>query len=53
MNIGDLIDYSQRKKKTLGDLIQETLELMEIHGGDVYIIKLGCIHKYKIYDTYL
>lgn len=44
-NIGDHIDYNQRKKKTLGDLIQETLELMEIHGGDViYIIILGCFY---------
>lgn len=34
-NIGDQIDYSQRKKKNLGDLINETLEIMEINGGDV------------------
>jgi hypothetical protein len=34
-NLGDKIDYAQRKKKNLGDLIQETLELMEINGGDV------------------
>ena len=44
-NIGDHIDYNQRKKKSLGDLIQETLELMEIHGGDViYNINLGCFY---------
>jgi hypothetical protein len=36
--LGDLIDYGQRKKKNLGDLIQETLEIMETHGGDVRII---------------
>eukprot|EP00744_Colponema_vietnamica_P004121 GILI01006202.1.p1 GENE.GILI01006202.1~~GILI01006202.1.p1 ORF type:complete len:230 (+),score=55.24 GILI01006202.1:102-791(+) len=37
-NIGDQIDYSQRKRQNLGDLIQETLELLEIHGGeDAYI----------------
>jgi len=35
MNLGDLIDYSQRKKLTLGDLIQETLELFEQTGGEV------------------
>jgi len=33
--LGDHIDYAQRKKKNLGDLIQETLEIMEINGGDV------------------
>lgn len=37
-NIGDKIDYSQRKGQCVGDLIQETLELMEKHGGeDAYI----------------
>ena len=30
INIGDHIDYGQRKKKNLGDLIQETLEIMEM-----------------------
>lgn len=34
-NLGDGIDYAQRKKKNLGDLIQETLEVMEMNGGDV------------------
>ncbi len=45
-NLGDKIDYAQRKKKNLGDLIQETLEFMEINGGDVIIalICLGCIY---------
>ena len=38
MNIGDKIDYSQKLNKNLGDLIQETLELFEKHGGeDAYI----------------
>lgn len=35
INIGDKIDYGQRKKKNLGDLIQETLEIMEMNGGEV------------------
>jgi len=39
-NIGDEFDYGQRKKKNLGDLIQETLEEMEKKGGDVI---LNCI----------
>ena len=36
MNVGDKIEYGQRKKKNIGDLIQETLEVMETHGGDVF-----------------
>ena len=34
-NLGDAIDYSQRKRLNLGELIQETLELFEQTGGDV------------------
>jgi len=38
VNIGDKIDYGQKLNKNLGDLIQETLELFEKHGGeDAYI----------------
>lgn len=38
VNIGDKIDYSQRKNENLSDLIQETLEILEKHGGeDAYI----------------
>jgi len=38
LNLGDKIDYSQRKNENLGDLIQETLEVFEKHGGeDAYI----------------
>ena len=38
VNIGDKIDYAQKLNKNLGDLIQETLELFEKHGGeDAYI----------------
>ncbi len=37
-NLGDKIDYSQKKNDNIGDLIQETLELFEKHGGeDAYI----------------
>jgi hypothetical protein len=38
INIGDKIDYSQRKKKNLGDLINQTLEMMEQTGGEVLFI---------------
>lgn len=40
VNIGDLIDYGQRKKKVLGDLIQETLEIMEMNGGEDAFINI-------------
>lgn len=51
-NLGDKIDYSQRKNTTLGDLIEETLQIMEKYGGDVikfiffnyiYHNLIGCI----------
>lgn len=38
VNIGDRIDYGQQKKTNVGDLITETLELLEQYGGeDAYI----------------
>lgn len=38
LNLGDKIDYAQRKNENLSDLIQETLEVLEKHGGeDAYI----------------
>merc|ERR1712129_673159 len=40
LNLGDGIDYSQQKRKTLGDLITETLELFEIHGGEDAFINI-------------
>lgn len=37
-NLGDNMDYSQRKRMNIGELIDETLELFEVHGGeDAYI----------------
>jgi hypothetical protein len=39
-NLGDKIDYSQRKSQNLGDLIQQTLELFEIHGGEDAFINI-------------
>lgn len=35
VSIGDNIEYSQRKRMNLGDLITETLELFEQTGGEV------------------
>lgn len=44
VNIGDRIDYGQQKRGNVGDLIDETLELFELHGGeDAFInIKYMC-----------
>nr|CCD13141.1 unnamed protein product [Trypanosoma congolense IL3000] len=37
-NIGDRIDYSQTKRQNISDLINETLNLLELYGGeDAYI----------------
>lgn len=40
INIGDSIDYSQQHRMNLGNLIQETLELFEIHGGEDAFINI-------------
>lgn len=39
-NIGDRIEYSQRKQLVLGDLIQQTLEMFETHGGEDAFINI-------------
>ena len=39
-NTGDKIDYSQRKNSNLGELIQETLEMLEVHGGEDAFINI-------------
>jgi hypothetical protein len=39
-NIGDKIDYGQRLRNNLGELIDETLEIFEIHGGDDAFINI-------------
>lgn len=37
-NCGDGIDYSQQKRENLGTLIDETLAVLEVHGGsDAFI----------------
>ena len=37
---GDAIDYAQQKRKTLGDLITETLEMLEVNGGEDAFINI-------------
>ena len=39
-NIGDKIQYAQRKGLILGDLIQQTLEMFETHGGEDAFINI-------------
>merc|ERR1712217_505059 len=40
LNIGDAIDYAQRKRMNLGELIEETLEIFEVHGGEDAFINI-------------
>jgi hypothetical protein len=40
VNIGDKVYYGQRKRQNIGDLISETLELMEIKGGADALINI-------------
>lgn len=48
-NIGDSIDYGQRRRMNLGELIDETLEILEKSGGEDAFINI----KYMIptYET--
>lgn len=39
-NIGDGIEYSQRKRSVIGDLVNETLEKFERHGGEDAFINI-------------
>eukprot|EP00931_Biecheleriopsis_adriatica_P081430 TRINITY_DN5475_c0_g2_i2.p1 TRINITY_DN5475_c0_g2~~TRINITY_DN5475_c0_g2_i2.p1 ORF type:complete len:277 (+),score=51.09 TRINITY_DN5475_c0_g2_i2:45-875(+) len=39
-NLGDGIEYSQRKRENMGDLIAETLELLERTGGEDAFINI-------------
>jgi hypothetical protein len=40
LNIGDKIDYGQKNACNIGDLIQETLELLEKTGGEDAFINI-------------
>ena len=40
LNTGDGIDYGQRKKTCVGELILETLQLMEMYGGEDAFINI-------------
>merc|ERR1712232_1337844 len=39
-NGGDAMDYAQRKRQNIGELIDETLEIFETHGGEDAFINI-------------
>ncbi len=39
-NLGDRIEYGQQRRENLGDLINETLEAFERHGGEDAFINI-------------
>lgn len=39
-NMGDHIDYGQRRRANIGELVEETLGLLEIHGGEDAFINI-------------
>eukprot|EP01013_Petalomonas_cantuscygni_P044655 TRINITY_DN92_c0_g1_i1.p1 TRINITY_DN92_c0_g1~~TRINITY_DN92_c0_g1_i1.p1 ORF type:complete len:320 (+),score=52.83 TRINITY_DN92_c0_g1_i1:119-1078(+) len=39
-NTMDQIDYGQRRRNTIGDLVEETLQLFEMHGGEDAFINI-------------
>ena len=39
-SLGDQMDYGQRKRLNLGELISETLEIFELHGGEDAFINI-------------
>ncbi|XP_046392772.1 parkin coregulated gene protein homolog [Ischnura elegans] len=40
VNIGDGIDYTQQRRQNVGDLIEETLEILERYGGEDAFINI-------------
>lgn len=50
-NLGDGIDYGQQKNENLGDLIMQTLELFELHGGPDAQINIK--YQHPTYQTIL
>lgn len=39
-NLGDGIEYGQQRRENIGDLINETLEAFERHGGEDAFINI-------------
>jgi len=40
LNLGDKMDFGQRKRMNMGDLISETLQILEEHGGEDAFINI-------------
>lgn len=40
VNLGDRIEYNQMNHENVGDLVQETLELLERYGGEDAFINI-------------
>eukprot|EP00933_Yihiella_yeosuensis_P038855 TRINITY_DN32793_c0_g1_i1.p1 TRINITY_DN32793_c0_g1~~TRINITY_DN32793_c0_g1_i1.p1 ORF type:complete len:129 (-),score=16.14 TRINITY_DN32793_c0_g1_i1:2-388(-) len=40
LNLGDGIEYGQRKRENMGDMVSETLELLERTGGEDAFINI-------------
>ena len=40
VNLGDGIDYAQRKRRNVGELVLETLQLFERYGGEDAFINI-------------
>lgn len=40
VNLGDCIDYAQKNNLNLGDLIDETLQVLEKYGGEDAFINI-------------
>lgn len=51
MNLGDNIDYAQREGNCLGEVVAETLQLLEIHGGPNAFINIKYL--VPIYESVL
>ncbi|KNC48666.1 Park2 co-regulated [Thecamonas trahens ATCC 50062] len=43
LNLGDGIDYGQRFRRNVGDLVEETLQLLELNGGEAAYININYI----------
>ncbi len=46
VNCGDAIDYSQRRNENLGDLIIDTLYILERHGGEDAFVNIKYVYMY-------
>jgi len=50
-NLGDAMEYSQRKRINLGDLIEETLQVFELHGGEDAFINIK--YMIPVFESYV